>query len=1209
MTALTKRALLIGTENYTSGLSALPCTRADTQLLAQVLEHPSLGAFDEVEILQDADSRAVRHRLAEFLGAAGTHEQVVVFLTGHGNASISGDGRFFFATTDTCPGRWDDTAVSSEYVNDQLEQCAAAQKIAILDCCESGGFTRGFSTRVSKGARGSLLRSRGVYVLSSSSAEEESFTGGVDSAGLPAPSLFTGELVQALATGQADRDGDGVIGVDELFRHVSEQVRAKHPRQTPEKSALGVNDEIFIAKTWRGPTLRLAPIGLRSTAGAPRKQVVAASAPEDPWQALIDYYRSCVLADAAEPVLMRTDQVGTSFVCVPGPERILTGILDDDGTCELPPGAERLVRRVADDDCELWYGYPAIVLLSGANRVADVAPLFVRRVALVEGATGPRLEPYGPVEPHRKLATKLLGEEEAQTFADEYEPTWHAGSHSQLVKDVNFHLGDPYQLRDVHKLQPSALDARLDLETPLSGARNAALLFAAPRDIDATKGLLKDLDRIRQQSRTIATTALAELLAPGQSGAASAWQLVAPIALNDRQREVIASAMGRRLTVATGPPGTGKSQLVANLVATAVANGQTVLVASTNNQAVNEVSQRVGAMVAGAVVRTGSSDYRREEANTLADLAALGPGPGNVATARAQLNQALAAQEAVRAEFGTKARFEEHLLRLAREREAALARWAAIGGDPVSLPVGTPWDHWVARARKLAGARFFGRTRRARLLRDIGWTRDPVGEVCMRAADRVAAELSWRQSRAYAERQRTDDELVAAAGHADRAVQVAATADLAAAVTEGARRGSRAINALLQATRSDWAEVKRVLPHVRGWAVTSLSVRRFPTDPGLFDLVIVDEASQCLIPHVLPLLYRAKRALIIGDPMQLPPVQQLAVAAEKGAQRTSGVNAAWLEDVAANYRRHSAFHIAERAAAGSLLLDEHYRCHPDIAGVSNRRFYDRGLAVLTDVAAQKRAPLPALAWHDVRGDARRASGKSWCNDQEVEEVVRCVDHLRTVLPAGAGIGVVTPFAGQKEALRRRFAAVDDVRVGTVHTFQGGERDAIVFSLVASPGMSSGAIGWLQRQSFLWNVAVTRARAHLVVVGDRALWTAQGGIGSALSEAVDAEFQDGAGAVDGPLGQRLFEAMSTVEHMTAALAVPLNGYLADGLLDAGSARRAVLLDRSEGGDPAGRLRRALARTRLLGDPADRRSAVRVPLWRLYDREVHPREWLC
>ncbi|MFJ9020222.1 AAA domain-containing protein [Streptomyces sp. NPDC102259] len=93
-------------------------------------------------------------------------------------------------------------------------------------------------------------------------------------------------------------------------------------------------------------------------------------------------------------------------------------------------------------------------------------------------------------------------------------------------------------------------------------------------------------------------------------------QVVAPLELNEGQEAVIRAVMVRRLTVATGPPGTGKSQLIVNAVATARAAGQTVLVASTNNKAVDEVWERCEDLAPGLLVRTGNQAAVEEELRT-----------------------------------------------------------------------------------------------------------------------------------------------------------------------------------------------------------------------------------------------------------------------------------------------------------------------------------------------------------------------------------------------------------------------------------------------------------------------------------------------------------------------------------------------------------------------------------------------------------------
>ncbi|MFK0232938.1 AAA domain-containing protein [Streptomyces vinaceus] len=85
-------------------------------------------------------------------------------------------------------------------------------------------------------------------------------------------------------------------------------------------------------------------------------------------------------------------------------------------------------------------------------------------------------------------------------------------------------------------------------------------------------------------------------------------------------------------------------------------------------------------------------------------------------------------------------------------------------------------------------------------------------------------------------------------------------------------RGRSLMNQRLQTLRRRSGVQKsqrNLMAHLRAWAISTHSVRQLELVPKLFDLVVIDEASQCSIPSVLPLLFRAERALIIGDPMQL----------------------------------------------------------------------------------------------------------------------------------------------------------------------------------------------------------------------------------------------------------------------------------------------------------------------------------------------------
>jgi len=1202
----------------------LPSCRADVWHLRQVLVHPVIGSFDSVTVLSDPAATDMRQAISVFLDEAGPGDLALLYISGHGTRLRHSSGEFFFVARDTDFDRLAETAVSAGFVNEQLEACRAPQKITIIDACESGGFAVGLRTRDAKSGSSAPLRSRGVYVLSSSGAGEASYGGPPSASGEPAPSVFTQEIIEALRTGKADSDGDGQVSVEDLFHYVSQRVRNQELRsvQAPVYSAVGVNSKIIIARVAAGAA-RLQAVPAR----LPRERMPAASAeasgtasvPASGGQQearLLGYYRECLLAESTDAPLLHASEHGGSFICLPGRERILSGGADSDDRIALSGEAAAWAAQAAESDDELWAGYPAVLLYGPRDKpwpAPRFAPLLVRRVEVVQGDAGLRLEPSVPAQPHRGLAREWLGAEQAQHLASTYAATWHAGMYAQMVKDIRNLLETEFELPAVEELRPEHLSEALDQRTPTAGARNIAVLFRAPRKEEAVANLLKDLAFIADRQQQIGRTALAALLPASPLAAGQAVPpppvLVTPLPCNEAQQAVIASAMTTVLTVATGPPGSGKSQLVANAVATAVSRGQTVLVASTNNPAVDEVWQRCRQLIPGMLIRTGSRsgsiNYAENETTELMGLLQLSQPSVNVTTAGMALASADQRLVGVRAQLGAVAGLERTLLETAQLRERLAAQLASMPAALAGrLGSGPGLDRWQRRARRCASARILARWRRRRLLGRLGYTGEPTADSCQVVAGFAAAEQQWASAQQEMAQLPDDAILAAELDRAQQAVCESSRALAGTAVCSTARAGQQLIAGLLQAKQDgrDWPAVRRVLGAVRGWAVSSLSARRFPPEPGLFDLVIIDEASQCSIPQVLPLLFRARRALIIGDPMQLPHIATITPDREAAIRRAAGLGADWLEDRQLAYRRHSAFHALERAARGSRLLDEHYRCHPRIAELVNRLFYGGQLTVLTDTRSQQRMNRPPVVWVPVRGQpARPDHGGSWVNVAEAAKVRECVAFLLEQLPGGASIGVVIPYKAQADLIAGQWRGEQRVRVGTVHTFQGGERDAIVLGLVAGPQMPGRSIAWLEAQRNLWNVAISRARAHLIIVGDQTFWAARGGLGADLAAA---EAEPGEQSPGGdPLLQRLYERLCRPPGSTVELAAAVNGYHADALTYHDGRSTAIVLDRSANGeDPARHLRLQYQRTQLLGDPHGSREAIRLPAWRLYEDEV-------
>lgn len=285
-------------------------------------------------------------------------------------------------------------------------------------------------------------------------------------------------------------------------------------------------------------------------------------------------------------------------------------------------------------------------------------------------------------------------------------------------------------------------------------------------------------------------------------------------------------------------------------------------------------------------------------------------------------------------------------------------------------------------------------------------------------------------------------------------------------------------------------DVKKVFPI---WSTTNLSARNsFPLREKIFDIVIIDEASQCDIASAMPLLYRGKQITIIGDPKQLRHVTTIQDLANQGAAAKCGVDL-----TAYNYAKQSLYDLAQRSVGnkpGVLLLNHHYRSDERIISFSNKHFYNERLFIKTDLRRRYNnnkfvKDWRGLYWLDTSSNDAERHNSSWINKGEVEAsyqlILKILQNLRSwKLGSSISIGVVTPFKAQADLLRYGLESLgEDITVGTAHTFQGDEKDIILFSTVIAPGIEAGTVNWLKQTENLLNVAITRARLALFVVGN------------------------------------------------------------------------------------------------------------------------------
>jgi hypothetical protein len=241
-----RSALIIANDQYQDAhLRSLRAPAKDATALARVLGHPEIGNFD-VKVVTNEPEHRLRREIAMFFADRQHDDLLLAHFSCHGVKDDS--GQLYFATPDTELRNLDATAVPADFVNRHMTRSRSRRVVLLLDCCYSGAFARGMLHRADTVIDlGDRFEGRGRIVLTASSAMEYAFEDAELSRAEGRPSVFTNALVQGLETGDADRDGDGLISVDELYDYVFDQVRAATPNQTPGRWAFELQGDFLIA--------------------------------------------------------------------------------------------------------------------------------------------------------------------------------------------------------------------------------------------------------------------------------------------------------------------------------------------------------------------------------------------------------------------------------------------------------------------------------------------------------------------------------------------------------------------------------------------------------------------------------------------------------------------------------------------------------------------------------------------------------------------------------------------------------------------------------------------------------------------------------------------------------------------------------------------------------------------------------------------------
>ena len=266
--------------------------------------------------------------------------------------------------------------------------------------------------------------------------------------------------------------------------------------------------------------------------------------------------------------------------------------------------------------------------------------------------------------------------------------------------------------------------------------------------------------------------------------------------------------------------------------------------------------------------------------------------------------------------------------------------------------------------------------------------------------------------------------------------------------------------------------------------------KRIPLIAGLFDLLILDEATQCDIASAIPLLYRAKRAVILGDDKQLKFIPNIGKAQDLNFMKLHGLDPT-------NYSRfsHSSLSLFDAGIrvpnCQKSLLRSQYRSAPEIVEYISSEFYNGALNVAVDVEKLKcpKNQKPGITWTNVKPKLEIRNDHVNC--AELEAIIHHLKVLLVEQKYKGSVGFVTPFRAQvlefenliNQKISGEVLAKAKLKAGTVDSFQGDERDLVIFSPTLSNNSTQAAVSFVQKDFRRINVAISRAKAVAHIFGD------------------------------------------------------------------------------------------------------------------------------
>lgn len=589
-----------------------------------------------------------------------------------------------------------------------------------------------------------------------------------------------------------------------------------------------------------------------------------------------------------------------------------------------------------------------------------------------------------------------------------------------------------------------------------------------------------------------------------------AGTIIYPFGSNRSQMEAVRMALTHNISLIEGPPGTGKTQTILNIIANLIKNKKTVGVVSGNNSATSNIAEKLQKYGYGDILAT-LGRYDNREAYFLQSHAPI----GTFSVDASEIPEKERRLEELIGKLGELLCLDDRLSELRKEKKDLLLEWDYFHKNTdLSVPQyirlrdalkGRRYtaQEWLALKNYCESWREYSKyaySRFAGCLDDIliyiktffhyhiPLTISTYKDVQILAG--YAGEMFYQVSLSKLDREYDRLCELLAEGRMDelsKECQELSQTIFQHYLNKNIKRTDIAFT--LENYKKQFDEFISQVPVITS---TTHAVRKSIPASFVFDYVIIDESSQVDLITAIIAMSCCRNIVIVGDSMQLPQIVPSEVIPQaREYARQMQVHPSY------DYVKHSIISSLKAIYSNlpTVLLREHYRCHPLIIDFCNQQFYDKKLIIKSEWTDPKEGNHP-LAIVTVRhADRERPcadyKGKSWVN--KLEQLKVCEEFNRLTCSGITDIGVITPFRSHANAINK---LREDICADTIHKFQGREKEVVIFSTVKdkvkvdeeweSSYSADKRVDFIN-QSELINVAVSRAKNRLELVMSQLLF--------------------------------------------------------------------------------------------------------------------------